>query len=344
MKLEEVNSIPKLAITLRCKPEILELIYNSSYTIISDLAEVTTQEYINNPALVRTYTIEKKGKNKGKRNIYVPVAHPLKNLLKILSRKLAFSYKPCDNVHGFVKKRNIISNANSHLGQNYLLQVDIENFFGQITIAKIKDSLLLIGLHEVAADIISKISTINGVLVQGFSTSPILSNIVAIQLDEALIAYSINAKLVFTRYADDISISSTQSHPNETQIREIIESYDFTLNESKTKKSIRGNNQCITGLTVFDKSKARIPKKVKKNLRLEVYYIAKYGLKNHVIRKLVKQKEYNKAENKEEIVKSEIIATRYRIMGWIRFCRGVEPNFSYYLERLFESRNNRNPP
>jgi hypothetical protein len=199
-----------------------------------------------------------------------------------------------------------------------------------------------IGIHPDLSKIISKLSTVNGILVQGFNTSPIISNIVATQLDVSLREYSIKNSIKYTRYADDISLSSQNDFPDESEITSIIEAHNFLLNHDKTRKSIRGNYQAVTGLTIFDNERARIPKKIKKNLRLEVYYISKYGMKNHAIRALVREGLYDNKKDNEEILRSKIFETRYRILGWIRFISGIEPKFSNYLNEKFKSRHERN--
>src|SRR5690349_13096968 len=58
----------------------------------------------------------------------------LDRLLKQLSRGLGVTsgYAPPPEVHGFVKGRDITTNAARHLDQDVVLRVDLKDFFGTI--------------------------------------------------------------------------------------------------------------------------------------------------------------------------------------------------------------------
>ena len=96
-------------------------------------------------------------------------ARPLKDVQKKLSlffSKLYFPIVP-QSVHGFVKceknkKRNILTNAVKHIGQNHLLNLDIADFFPSISADIVKESILSfpnILMNDEAASIISLLAT-----------------------------------------------------------------------------------------------------------------------------------------------------------------------------------------
>lgn len=58
--------------------------------------------------------------------------------------------------------------------------------------------------------------------------------------------------------------------------------YGFRINNKKTRITTSRYAQYVTWLTVNDKDRPRIPKKIKRNFRLESYYIRKYWMNNHL--------------------------------------------------------------
>ncbi len=81
------------------------------------------------------------------------------------------------------------------------------------------------------------------ILPMGFQTSPIISNIVFRQLDILIQKLCSSHEIVYTRYADDMLFSSLKSrtyiHTNDftKEIRIILSTMDFKLNEHKTLKA-----------------------------------------------------------------------------------------------------------
>ncbi len=94
----------------------------------------------------------------------------------------------------------------------------------------------------------------------------------------------------------------------------------------------RGHQQYVTGLTTFDSNTARISKKRKRNIRLEIYYLNKFGYKRHVRNKLIKSGVNVKDPDFKFKLLNEIDETRDKLYGWIHFIQSIEPDFSlkYY--------------
>lgn len=160
-----------------------------------------------------------------------------------------------DCVHGFVQNRSYISNAQAHLGAKHLLNIDIKDFFPNISITQIKNIFSDIGYSEHAAQILSRFTSLNGRMPQGAPTSPILSNLVFSNADKEISQYSIENGLLYTRYADDLSFSSQEFIPKNIliQLKAILASYGFKLNPTKTKFSGKGDRMEVTGLVINDK-------------------------------------------------------------------------------------------
>ncbi|MCK9917855.1 reverse transcriptase family protein, partial [Microbacteriaceae bacterium K1510] len=228
----------------------------------------------------------------GTRTLLVP-----ERRLKFLQRKtldlLQQLHSPRNPVHGFVKDRGAITNANAHQTRPYLLNLDLNNYFGVITRRRVLGMLEALGLQADVASAISSICVTRNQLPQGAPTSPILSNMVAYRLDRDLMKLAKDYRLRYTRYADDISLSSyTQPTalfdgdvplagkvPVEklsASLRSIIRSNGFEINSEKVWFSGPKSRKEVTGLVVNEFT--NVKRSFVRNLRAALYKAEKLGI------------------------------------------------------------------
>ena len=323
MKHNEIKSIQQLANYLRCSYEFLNRVINNEFIIIDHKATLKTT-FPHDVILIDRLYIKKKGKVSGFRIVHSIRTFQFENSLKILNTFLSALFSPESSVHGFIKGKSTKTNACLHLGKQMILSVDIENYFETITKEMIAKALHELGFTKEVSEWISCITTIQGHLVQGFCTSPTIANMVTARMDKDF-AKLCGDRTVYSRYADDLYFSSNDTIPTEVDICTIISKYGFRLNDKKTKLMKRGQNQYVTGLTVFDDKIPRIPKSIKRNLRLEIHYVRKLGYTKHAIRRLKNSElSFNNDELEFEI-HEEIIKTEHRLFGWIHYIQSIEP-------------------
>lgn len=328
MNLLQVKTKKQFIYFLRCRESFLDSVNLREYVIIDNKKnENIDAEIFESTIAIERFYIEKRNSTLGYRTIHKPLSHELEFCQKILNNGLSSIYKPLECVHGFVFKKNIKTNAFVHLAKKQILALDIKIFFETITQNQIIESLIKLGIDNHVSEWISNIACVNGYLVQGFSTSPILANIVALEMDLEILE-NIDTEVNYTRYADDLYFSSDSTFLNLEIITKIINKHGFELNNSKTKLMKRGQKQYVTGLSVFDNNLPRVPKKIKRKLRLEAYYIKKHGYEEHIIRKLKIKKHQLKNQDVKSLIITEIDITRDRIYGWLHFINSIEPNFS----------------
>lgn len=155
----------------------------------------------------RMYTNFNVAKKSGKpRPINAPDRR-LKFLQRQIAVKLDALYPRRNPVHGYVKGRSVKSNATAHLKQRFVLNLDIKDFFVTITETRIAGILTAIGVSSRVASIIARVCCYGGRLPQGGPASPVLSNMICFRLDRALLKIAKDARCIYTRYADDISLS-----------------------------------------------------------------------------------------------------------------------------------------
>jgi len=122
-----------------------------------------------------------------------------------------------------------------------------------------------------------------GVLPQGAPTSPMLSNLVARKLDEALEAYSLENNFVYTRYADDLTFSCTQLPDGKSiplirrTIIGIIRENGFYENTNKIRIAGPGSRKMVLGLLI-DGDRPRLSKQMRARLDRLIYSVEQFGL------------------------------------------------------------------
>lgn len=251
-----------------------------NYRDVCSLLEVTPKHlhYILYKKKTLYYQFDIPKKNGGTREIYAPC-----DSLRILQQKLNYImsliYKPKYTIHGFVKGRGIVSNAKQHLGKSYILNFDLYDFFPSINFGRVRGILRsYFGMGDHAATIIANICCFNNSLPQGAPTSPILSNIVCFNLDKELQFIAKQHSCIYTRYADDITFSTTKkdfpksvAFKTDSQIflgkkiLKVIEKNSFKVNENKTRLHNRYQNLSVTGITVNEK--LNVPRNYIKKIR-----------------------------------------------------------------------------
>lgn len=290
-------------------------------------------QFINDPDQSKYFRITTRYKRDGERTIFEPQGDGLQNIYKNLYEKLVEYQKLLPPyVHGFVKGRSTYTNAKAHLAKKYILNLDITNFFEHITKESVEKTLLRLGAQQDVARAFSLFCTVNGVLPQGTHTSPDIANHCFHELDQLLDAYARKNNLVYTRYADDMTFSGDYRIRTSEVINIIEESQQYKVSARKTKLQKRGANQYVTGLTVFDDQQPRISKLYKKRLRLELYYLDKYGVESLVARSI----ELGTRPNPESpeypawvIRRDEIIKYRLDLIrGRINYINAVEPELA----------------
>lgn len=178
-----------------------------------------------------------------------------------------------DNSHGFELNKSIITNANQHINKKIVLNIDLENFFLNISTSRIVEFLIQkFNVSEIKANKIADLLTYKNSLPQGSPSSPVISNFICEKLDLELYKYCKQFNITYTRYADDMSFSFSFNKLPDFQVKNIIsiiEQNDFKINKKKYRYYYRNTRQVVTGLVVNDK--VNVKREFYKNLRAVLY-------------------------------------------------------------------------
>lgn len=202
--------------------------------------------------------------------------------LKYLQKKLAMLLQKCDAeidaacparcvAHGFKNELNTISNAKPHRGQKYVVNFDLSNYFDQFNFGRVRGFFISnpkFLLSPKVATAIAQIATFENKLPQGSPCSPVIANLITRSLDNRLLKFCRANRFSYTRYADDITISSNLTsfpdqvvcdvHPGgkaslSLELSNIIEAFGFEINPNKTRVFSKHHRQLVTNLVVNEK-------------------------------------------------------------------------------------------
>jgi len=218
------------------------------------------------------------------------------------------------HVQGFLNGRSTLSNAMLHMRKRTIVHADLKNFFNAITEVQVEHSFVAIGALPAIASILARLCTIDGYLRQGTRCSPGISNLVCQKLDTEMLNVARVTSSVYSRYADNITFSG-DSPPSYEVIKNIVESNGFELRESGCYSQHRGARQFVTGLSVVDEEKPRLPKQMKRKLRLVVHYVSKYG----------------EGHFEHSLGAPSVTPTMTQLEGMIAYAYSVEPEFAIKL-------------
>jgi len=181
---------------------------------------------------------------------------------------------------------------NTHIKQRYVFNVDLKDFFPTINFGRVRGMFMGFPykLPKNVATVLAQICCFNNQLPQGAPTSPIVSNMICAHLDSDLQRLAKTNKSNYTRYADDITFStSTKSVPSSIatidklgqvqvgkQLNTIIEDNGFEINQNKVWLRQKDRRQLVTGLVVNQFPNVR--RKYTNQIRAMLYAWSKFGL------------------------------------------------------------------
>lgn len=270
------------------------------------------------------FKIQKRAPSVVKQYRWIAAPHPLllktqrwvnQNILKQLTvSEAAFAY---------VKDGSAYNAAVLHKRAEWLMKVDISNFFESILETRIYKVFRAAGYQPLLSFELSRICTRiatpemeramspNGVakvktkgtghvieayasyalghLPQGAPTSPMLANLVAKDIDAEITALANKYDLRYSRYSDDIVLSSKSKNFGKANAAEVIGKLyailrraGFEPNMEKTKVSGPGSKMIVLGLLV-DGEKPRLTSEFKDKLRMHLYHCRTKSPQEHAL-------------------------------------------------------------
>jgi RNA-directed DNA polymerase len=206
---------------------------------------------------------------KGKRRRYIDAPKvALKVIQTWVGYHLARAVKLQPGAVGFVPGLSAVDGAARHCGCNWVFSTDLVDFFQTTNIEQVKRALQEFGYSGRGAETLAGLACLRGNLAQGSPCSPILSNLVATNLDKSIQEYADNNRLTYTRYADDIVLSGTDAPPEGLQdfVVQQIKANGWQVSEDKTRLVSSPDRLKVYGLLVHGE-KPRLTKGYRNRIR-----------------------------------------------------------------------------
>lgn len=216
-------------------------------------------------------------KKDGKVRNIVKTTSILKNIQKRILERILDPLPISQCAHGGVKGCSIKTNAAEHINNKYWLCLDLKSCFPNIHSSRIRKFFEEnLKCSPEVSSILTRLTTFNYQLAQGFSTSSALLNLICnLSLDVRIAEFTSQKQLSYSRYVDDITISGEYiSDVTRKKLCEIIISEGFFLKKSKEIFSDGKKHVVITGVNVMSKT-LKVPNTFKKNLRAEEHNLKK---------------------------------------------------------------------
>lgn len=223
------------------------------------------------------FIAKKEKKRDGTIRITYDVKSGLKLVHKKITRKLLKKVNYPDYLKGSLPKRDYLDNADAHTSSKCIITEDIKNFFPSIR----KDIVISIWKnifhfpHDVA-ETLAELITYKGCLVQGGTASSYIANLALWYKEPALVKELHDQGFRYTRYVDDISVSSkTIITPKEKtkiirKIHIMLSSIGVKLNRKKHKIMPRNESQKIHRINV-NTNNPTLPKNERRKIGSAVY-------------------------------------------------------------------------
>jgi retron-type reverse transcriptase len=277
---------------------------------INRYAETASKRY-------KTFAIAKRD---GTERIISQPSREIKAIQRWLIRNIFRRIPIHSSATAYAKGASIRDNVDRHSGSNFTLRVDFEEFFPSFSshdverlLNTVNDSMG-IGLTEQDVLFTKKIVSRYDKLTIGAPTSPILTNIMMAEFDNKLSKWSKERGLVYTRYADDIFLSSMEAGKL-SEAKNVVEGYatanefgKLKLKHEKTVFLSRRARRAITGLVITSDRKVSIGRNRKREIKTLIH-LHKHGI-------------------------LEIEKFSY-LRGMLAFVADVEPSFRVALTRKF---------
>jgi RNA-directed DNA polymerase len=269
-----------------------------------------------------------------------PIQIPKKNGGFRIAYQIAIEFKPLQywlinnlfslfdvygNAYAYIKEKSIKMNAECHLQNTYFLKIDFSDFFPSITYDSVKQFIQKnrdkyekqFSLTKDSYELIKKCCFDNNErLAQGFSSSPVITNIIMFEVDMAIceiLKKFQEANPIYTRYSDDIVISCSKKGVSYTIFRELKALIYANVNpvlKINTKKtsfgSVARGNVLVTGLKITSEQKIELTKQRKDEIDLLLKLIRKGKIQPNEVEKIKGKLEFIKHNTPDFYTKLKI--------------------------------------
>ncbi|MGE4072178.1 MAG: reverse transcriptase family protein [Lysobacterales bacterium] len=349
------NAIAVAAITRTVSPSLPPVFTLRHLAYLSDVnygfLRAVVSRTVEQP--YRIFRIKKRPAQNGERR-YRIIAVPNQNLLRVqrwIVDNILSVVRPSDASVAFSKGDTLHAAAAPHCGCRWVIKLDVCRFFESISEMLIYRVFTSLGYQPLVAfefarlctrefsvgtrhqngrwrvrsrerSVISAYSSRTGLmghLPQGAPTSPMLANLAMKELDEVIASIADRKGLIYTRYADDLTLSTV--NPNFTRLQAqsvikevyaVLRTVGLTPNVAKARILSPGARKVVLGLLV-DGAKPKLPRDFKARMRQHLYYLSRA--------------DFGPGVHAKRIGFASIVGLRNHLYGLAAFAAQIEPEY-----------------
>lgn len=180
-------------------------------------------------------------------------------------------------LQGSIKKRDYLSNCTQHTNQKIVISEDVTNFFPSISSSVVHQMWLgVFRFSNEIAKILTDLVCCNGWLVQGAKPSSFICNLILWNREATLVKDFSKRGLTYTRYVDDITVSSPTNLSKASitdvlsKIYGMLASVNAKPNRKKHQVMPNGSRQNVHRVNV-NHDNPTLPKKERNKIKAAVY-------------------------------------------------------------------------
>lgn len=325
-----------------------------SYPIIRDYVTRQVENY-------KTFRVRKRsrpGKPTSFRVICVPAAN-LSTVQHWIAQHVLAKAKPHSASTAFAPRSRLIDAVAPHCASRWVIKVDVQRFFESITEVDCYRAFRSLGYQPLVslelARLCTRVGPLNrqrqglrwyrnyppahfkirsysvlriGHLPQGAATSPMLANLVMREADGLLTELAQRHGLTYTRYADDLTFSTSEKGFDRANARRaiwevygVLRRFGLSPNLSKTAIIPPRSRKIVLGLQV-DQQTPRLTRAFKMKMRMHLHYLerADVGPVKHAERRGF----------------SAVAGMRNHLMGLAAYAMQIEPAYGLDIKTRLE--------
>jgi hypothetical protein len=209
-------------------------------------------------------------KDGGRREIVEPDVK-LKRVQRAILSHFLTAEQPHPAAVAYRRRKSIADHVWPHAGAEILITADVQDFFPSTAAGRVEDWWRL-RLGDNRARLLTLLTTYRGALPQGAPTSPALSNLVNLEMDERLARRAAGAGACYTRYCDDVVFSWRRGlgvpSDFENSVRGTLHEFGYTLHPKKGWQVHHHRDEPqITGVILNRHGGVRLPDHLRQAMR-----------------------------------------------------------------------------
>ncbi|WP_410812821.1 reverse transcriptase family protein [Micromonospora sp. 067-2] len=280
---------------------------------------------------------------------------PLMRVQRWILHRIASRIPVHTDSYAYQAGSSIRACAMRHAGARWLIKLDIRNFFetinerqvfslfheaGYVRLVSLELARLCtrsaahashVDVRHFGGDVRDRViqsynQPVLGFVPQGAPTSGALANAIFHELDVTFSALAHRERMVYTRYADDLTFSSIEEFDRSRAaqlIRKVgseLRSEGFSLHQKKTRVVPPGGRKLVLGLLV-DSDDVRLSRSMRSRIAENVRGVEKFGLATHVL--------HRRFSSLDGFVR--------HVSGLLAFATDVEPGWARHMSKRWQA-------